>query len=105
MADAAYQADPEVLMQVSDQLINEIEDYRASSDRMVAKTEELVSHGLVGDTGLALLAKVEELHTAQFKFLDEVERVSHGVGDMGRAHTEQEEMSQQAAHGIDVSLH
>jgi hypothetical protein len=100
-----FQADEEVLIQVSDQMVNEIAEYRSLSDQMLSRTEELTSTGLVGETGMAVLAKVEELHTAQLKFLEEVERVAHGVGTMGRAHADQEHTSQQVAHSIDVALH
>lgn len=100
-----YQLDPtEVLIPMSDKMVDQVEHYRMLSDKMVSEYEALHSHGWTGPTADAMGIKIEELHHEQQTFLAEVERVAHGLGDFGKVHMENEETASHGAHSIDVAI-
>lgn len=100
-----FQADAEdVLIPTSDSMVNEIANYRGLVDGLQSRVEEASTTAIVGDTGNALVAKVEEFHAKAVEFLTEIERTSAAVGDFGKLSIEQESENASATSAIDVTL-
>lgn|SRR5690606_4812066 len=102
---AEYQVDAEeVLIPTSDAMVNEIANYRATVDGLMARVEEASTTAIVGPMGNALVAKVGEFQATAHRFLEELERIAHAVSTFGNQAIEAEEASSAHAESLDVEL-
>jgi len=100
-----FQADAEeVLIPTSQAMVNEIANYQGLVDGLKSRVDEASTTAIVGDTGNALVAKVEEFHAKASEFLQEVNRTSEAVGTFGQHSVDQEAENAQATHAVDVTL-